>query len=53
MRPRLWDSDEFEDLVKRLLDEFRVPGIAVAVVDGGEICVRVRKLCFWKGLPCS
>jgi hypothetical protein len=43
MRAKLWDSSELEVLVYRLLDQFKVPGIALAVVDGEKISVKVRK----------
>jgi hypothetical protein len=37
-------TSEFADLVLKTLDEWKVPGVAVAVIDGDEVYAEVRVL---------
>jgi CubicO group peptidase (beta-lactamase class C family) len=44
MRPSAFDTQEFDEHVRRLLTEWKVPGIAVAVVDRDDTIVKVGLL---------
>lgn len=36
-------TPEFADLAKKTLDEFKVPGVSIAVIDDDKIFAEVRK----------
>jgi CubicO group peptidase (beta-lactamase class C family) len=40
-------TKEFGDFVKETLDEWKVPGMSIAVIDGGETYTEVGLLQFW------
>jgi hypothetical protein len=43
MRSKLWESTAFKSLVDSSLNDFNLPGIAVALIEGDEISVKVQK----------
>lgn len=40
-RPPQFKSQEFDALVEQLLKEWRIPGLAIALVDGDQTTVKV------------
>jgi CubicO group peptidase (beta-lactamase class C family) len=44
MRSSLVKSKEFDDFVEKTMKEWRVPGLALAVVDGDSTIVKVSRL---------
>lgn len=43
MRPATVKSREFDNYVEKLMKEWKVPGLALAVVDGEQTVVKVRR----------
>ena len=43
-----WLTPQFDLLVERTLDRFKVPGLAIAVVDGERIYAKVSLQLVWK-----
>lgn len=41
MRPSCFETPAFDPLVSDTIESFKVPGVAVAIVDGDDISIKV------------
>lgn len=43
-RPRNPLTDEFDELVQEIMEEWKIPGLSIAVVDGNETYAKVSRM---------